>query len=91
MVFAISTIAATFVMGIISFKFFTWYRLSYRNYMLLLYGLAALTSAISLAINGGTKLLLAEIVEEESPAGAAPNQRGYIRLMHNMAVKYNIK
>jgi hypothetical protein len=72
LVFAISTIAATFVMGIISFKFFTWYRLSYRNYMLLLYGLAALTSGISLAINGGTKLLLAEIVEEESPAGAAP-------------------
>jgi ATP-dependent Clp protease ATP-binding subunit ClpB len=55
LVFAISTIAATFVMGIISFKFFTWYRLSYRNYMLLLYGLAALTSGISLAINGGTK------------------------------------
>jgi hypothetical protein len=72
LVFAISTIAATFVMGIISFKFFSWFRLSYRNYMLLLYGLAALTSGISIAINGGTKLLLSEIVEEESLGGAVP-------------------
>ena len=73
LVFAISTYrGATFVMGIISFKFFTWYRLSYRNYMLLLYGLAALTSGISIAINGGTKLLLSEIVEEESLGGAVP-------------------
>jgi hypothetical protein len=72
LVFAISTVAATFVMGVISLKFFSWYRLSYRNYMLLLYGLAALTSGISVAINGGTKLLLAEIVEEESPVAAVP-------------------
>lgn len=40
--------------------------------MLLLYGLAALTSGISVAINGGTKLLLAEIEEEESPVDAVP-------------------
>jgi hypothetical protein len=72
LVFAISTIGATFVMGIISYKFFSWYRLSYRNYMLLLYGLAALTSGISVAINGGTKLLLADVVEEESAIGAVP-------------------
>lgn len=38
----------------------------------MLYGLAALTSGISVAINGGTKLIIAYSVEEESPLGTVP-------------------
>ena len=40
-VYAISTIAATTIMGLISIKLFSWYRSNKRNFMLLFYGLAA--------------------------------------------------
>jgi hypothetical protein len=59
-------------MGILSFKFLSWYRLSYRNLMVLLYGIAAITTAISIAEDAGVKILLINVVEEKSPAGALP-------------------
>jgi hypothetical protein len=59
-------------MGILSFKYLSWYRLSYRNLMVLLYGIAAITTAISIAEDAGVKILLINVVEEKSPAGALP-------------------
>ena len=44
LVYAISTIAATTIMGLISIKLFSWYRSNKRNFMLLFYGLAAVDS-----------------------------------------------
>jgi hypothetical protein len=71
-IFAISSISASTIMGILSFKFLSWYRSSYRNLMVLLYGIAAITTAISIAEDAGVKILLINVVEEKSPAGTIP-------------------
>lgn len=71
-IFAISSISASIIMGMLSFKFLSWYRISYRNLMVLLYGIAAITTAISIAEDAGVKILLINVVEEKSPAGASP-------------------
>ena len=42
-VYLISAIAACIILGIMSFKFFAWYRTNRRNLMVLFYGLAAAT------------------------------------------------
>jgi hypothetical protein len=55
----VSSMSATIIMGIIAFKFFSWYRLSNKkNLTVLLYGNAALTLALSIAEDAGTKLLI---------------------------------
>src|SRR5919197_2622110 len=71
-IYAISSIAAGIIMGLISFKFFTWYSLSNRNFMLLFYGLAAAALAISISGDAFDKILIIQIVEEKSPIGAIP-------------------
>jgi signal transduction histidine kinase len=70
--YAIASITATIVMGILSFKFFSWYRLNNRNFIVLFYGLAAAALAISISGDAFDKLLLAQIVQEKSPSGAIP-------------------
>jgi uncharacterized membrane protein len=63
-VFAVSSMSVTIIMGIIAFKFFSWYRLSNKkNLTVLLYGIAALTLALSIAEDAGTKLLMLQVVE----------------------------
>src|SRR5919199_140000 len=76
-VYAISTIAATTIMGLISIKLFSWYRSSKRNFMLLFYGLAAASLAISIGGDALDKILLIDVVQEKSPSGAIP-QASYI-------------
>jgi hypothetical protein len=74
LVFAVSSIVATIIMGAISFKFFSWYKLSNnKNITVLLYGIAAVTLAMSIAEDAGTKLLMIHVVQEKSPAGAISN------------------
>ncbi|HEY6884443.1 MAG TPA: HAMP domain-containing sensor histidine kinase [Nitrososphaeraceae archaeon] len=70
--YAIASITATIIMGILSFKFFSWYRLNNRNFIVLFYGLAAAALAISISGDAFDKLLLAQIVQEKSPSGAIP-------------------
>ena len=70
-VYAISSIAATIIMGLISFKLFSWYKVNNRNFIVLFYGLAA-ALAISIAGDAFDKLLLIQVVEETSPPGAVP-------------------
>lgn len=70
-VFAVSSTLATVTMGVISFKFFSWYKLSeYKNFTVLFYGIAALTLGMSIAEDVGTKLLMVQEVEEKTPPGA---------------------
>src|SRR5919199_1170761 len=69
---AIASITATFLLGTIAWKFLSWYYLNKRNFLLLLYGLAAAALAISVAGDAFDKLLLAQVVQEKSPAGAIP-------------------
>ena len=69
-VFAISSLLATIIMGIISFKFFSWYKSSeYKNFTVLFYGIAALTLGASIAEDVGTKLLMVQEVKENTPPG----------------------
>jgi hypothetical protein len=71
-VFAISSALATFIMGVIAFKFFTWYKLSYsKNFTILFYGFAALTLALSIAEDASTKLLMVQVVYEDTPEGVS--------------------
>lgn len=71
-VYAISSIAATIIMGLMSFKFFSWYRSNTRNFMLLFYGLASIALAISIGGDAFDKILLIQAVQEKSPSGAIP-------------------
>lgn len=69
---AIASIGAGIILGVISFKFFSWFKLSDRNVMVLLYGLAAASLAMSITIDAADKILLQQVIEERSPRGAIP-------------------
>jgi signal transduction histidine kinase len=85
-VFAISSISATIIMGVITFKFFSWYKLSNnKNLTVLFYGIAALTLALSIAEDAGTKLLMVQIVQEKSPPGATTKSS----FLYKPSQKYN--
>ncbi|MGC2385162.1 MAG: HAMP domain-containing sensor histidine kinase [Nitrososphaeraceae archaeon] len=71
-VYVIASIGASVIMGIISFKFFSWYKLNKRNFMVLFYGLAAATFAIAITEDAYTKLMFVHVVEEKSASNAAP-------------------
>ena len=69
---ATASITATILLGTLAWKFLSWYNSNKRNFLLLLYGLAAAALAISIAGDAFDKLLLAQVVQEKSPAGAIP-------------------
>jgi hypothetical protein len=70
-VFAVSSITSSIVIGLISFKLISWYKLShYKNLIILFYGIAALTLGSSILEDAGTKLLLVQVIQEKSPPGA---------------------
>ena len=69
---ATASITATILLGILALKFFSWYISNKRNFVLLLYGLAAAALAISIAGDAFDKLLLVQVVQEKSPAGVIP-------------------
>ena len=70
-VFAISSIASSIVIGLIGFKFFSWFKLNNKkNLVILFYGIAAFALGSSILEDAGTKLLLVDMVQEKSPPGA---------------------
>lgn len=69
---AIASLTTAVIMGIISYKFFTWYILHKRNFVVLFYGLAATSLAMSISGDAFDKLVLVQIVKEESPQGSIP-------------------
>jgi len=71
LVYALGSGAATIIMGLISFKFFSWYKVNTRNYTVLFFGLAASALALAIANDAGSKLLLVRVVEEPTEAGSA--------------------
>ena len=71
-VYATSSILATIIMGIISFKFLSWYKQNKRNITILFYGLATAAVAVSLVEDVGTKLFMVQVVEEKSSVGVVP-------------------
>ena len=69
-VFAISSIASSIVIGLIGFKFFSWFKLSNKkNLVILFYGIAAFALGLSILEDAGTKLLLVDLVQEKTPPG----------------------
>ena len=74
LVHVISSIAATVIMGAMSFKFFSWYISNpSRSFIVLFYGLASAMLAITIAGDVFDKVLLIKVVEEKTPAGTIPN------------------
>jgi hypothetical protein len=71
--YVISLIATSVIMGIISFKFFSWYGSNKRNLMVLFFGLATATFSMAMVEEGITKLVFIYVLEEQSPTGAAPH------------------
>lgn len=71
-VYVISAIAACIILGIMSFKFFAWYKTNKRNLMVLFYGIAAVTIAIAITEDAYTKLIVVHLVEEKTPVGVGP-------------------
>jgi hypothetical protein len=70
-VFAISSIASSVVIGLIGFKFFSWFKLSNKkNLVILFYGIAAFALGSSILEDAGTKLLLVDVVQEKTPPRA---------------------
>ena len=67
-VFAVSSVLATAIMIIITYKFFSWYKASkYKNPIVFFYALAALTLACSIIEDASTKLLMVQIIYENEP------------------------
>jgi hypothetical protein len=66
----ISAMSATAILIAISFKFFSWYRTNYKNYLTLLFGLLAVGMIISLVGDNINELLLTKTMSERSPQGS---------------------
>ena len=68
----ISSMSATAILIAISFKFFSWYRTNYKNYLMLLFGLLAVGMIIALVGDNINELLLTKTIIENSPNGVTP-------------------
>lgn len=77
LVYAISTIGACVILSFLAVNFLYRYRSNRKNFIVLLYGLAAAALAISISGDAVDKLFLLHVVEERSPTGVLP-QSSYI-------------
>jgi signal transduction histidine kinase len=64
--------SATAILITISFKFFSWYKTNYKNFLMLLFGLLAVGMIISLVGDNINELLLTKTISEKSPPGSVP-------------------
>ncbi|MGD9533942.1 MAG: ATP-binding protein [Candidatus Nitrosocosmicus sp.] len=65
-VFAISSVLATAIMTVLTYKFFSWYKASkYKNSIVLFYALATLTLACSIIEDFTTKFFMIDIIFED--------------------------
>ena len=67
---AIASTAATAILGLFSYKFFAWYRLSNRNFILLFYGMASAVLALSIGGDAVAKIVIQQVIEEKTIPGA---------------------
>jgi len=73
LVFAISSAVSGIILGLLSYKFFSWYRLTdKRNIVVLFYGLAAAALAISITADASNKLLVLDVIQQVSPPNTVP-------------------
>lgn len=69
---AIASAAAVIILGLFSYKFFAWYKLSNKNFILLLYGVAAAILALSIGGDALAKIGIQQVIEEKTLPGATP-------------------
>ena len=71
---AIASASASVILGLFSFRFFSWYKTSNRNFILLFYGLAAAALSMSIAGDAIDKFMVAGLIVEEHPQpGTVPD------------------
>jgi hypothetical protein len=74
-VFAITSVAATVILGIFSIKFISWYRSSsHKRLVVLLFGLAAIGLALIIGMDFVAKTFWVQRIEEKSPPGVTPRE-----------------
>ncbi|MGN6559280.1 MAG: hypothetical protein ACTHJ2_02030 [Candidatus Nitrosocosmicus sp.] len=66
----ISSISGAAILIAISFKFFSWYKTNYKNYLMLLFGLLSVGMIISLVGDNINELLLTKTIVEKSSQGS---------------------
>lgn len=72
-VFAISSVISGIILGLLAYKFFSWYRLTdKKNIVVLFYGLAAAALAISITADASNKILVLDVIQQTSPPNAVP-------------------
>src|SRR6478672_3067382 len=72
-VFAISSSVSGIILGLLAYKFFSWYRLTdKKNIVVLLYGLAAAALAISITADAANKILVLDVIQQRSLPNAVP-------------------
>lgn len=72
-VFAISTAVSGIILGLLAYKFFSWYKLTdKKNIVVLFFGLAAAALAISITADASNKLLMLDVIREKSLPNAVP-------------------
>jgi hypothetical protein len=71
----ITSVVATTILGAFSIKFFSWYRRSSKNFVILFYALATAMLTITIATDLGAKQFLIQIVEEKSLPGTIPAEK----------------
>ena len=78
---------ASIIMGLIAFKFFSWYRQSHnKSIIVLFYGIAAIMLAISIVEDAGTKLLMVQVGQEKLPSGTTTGDSSF---SYKPSEKYN--
>lgn len=82
----ISSASAAIILGLFSYKFFSWYKSSSRNFILLFYGLATAALCMSIAGDAIAKFVVTEaVIDEESTSdGTAPDSS----FVYNTFYKY---
>ena len=72
-VFAISSTISGIILGLLAYKFFSWYRLTdKKNIVVLFYGLAAAALAISITADASNKILVLDVIQQTSLPNAVP-------------------
>jgi hypothetical protein len=66
----ISAMSSSVILIAISFKFFSWYKTNYKNYLMLLFGLLTIGMIIALVGDNINELLLNKTIIVKSPPGA---------------------
>jgi len=83
---AMASVTTVAIMGIISYKFFSWYRIHKKNFVVLFYGLAATALAMSIAGDAFDKIVLVQLVKEDSPQGVIPMASFIYKVFEDMMV-----